>query len=387
MRTSISRTRLLLLVTALAVAGVVHARTGSPAVPASLRVAAVEPNGQVQFRQLNWLDDAGNPLVPFSRIAVAELSFSNGDAQLLLQNGGGYVNIVSDVGTGPRWSVENLYLAYPDLGYMLVSHPTMQFHAGVQDGTPVNAVAWSMAITAQPLASPPNGSPVFSQMGHADYLVGGIDNGGSGLRQIMEAIGPFVGCHALDCAQPDFIALLPIPAASIDPVNEGKMGCAPAAVARSLKYLFGSSALQGVDVQDIYAALSLLMGTNPVTGTNTDAIKSGKKKYAKQHGLDIQTNDHNFKNGVRFGSEGLENGADVEIQIKWPNGKGHLAMVTSIVSLGENKGYEIKYVDDPTQGDGTKANEEHTITVDKDGKIISGGSGKVEGFIIEKKKK
>src|SRR5712691_6223538 len=135
---------------------------------------------RVGFTQLNWLADNGTVQVPFSRVGVAEFSFSPADDQLLERNGGGYINLVTDTGTGPRWSVENLYLSYPDTDYMLASHPTLQFNLGVTNRTPVEGISWSMAVTADALASPP-GQPVEpAGVAHEDYLVGGVDGGGSG---------------------------------------------------------------------------------------------------------------------------------------------------------------------------------------------------------------
>lgn len=340
------------------------------------------------FTQLTWLDDAGGPLVPYSHVVVVEFAFGPGDLQLLAAQGGGYLNLVTDTGDGPRWSVENLYVAYPDLPYLLQSRPTLQFDAGSADGLPLQVLAWSLAITAQPLAAPPQQPPAFAQVQQREYLAGGVDAGGSGVLELVASIGPFTGCHAADCAAPQLVAMMPRPvAANVAAVDEGTMGCVPAALARSLKYLFGDGALAGTDVQDIYGELYGLLGTSAATGTKHDAIKSAKKKYAKQHDLDVQTNDWNFKNGAKFGAEGLTAGADVEMRIVWPNGQGHFVMVTEIVALGKDKGYQIKYVDDPRQGDGQAQNQEHTITVDKDGRITSGGGGSVASFMVEQRRK
>lgn len=355
---------------------------------AAPRPTEAQQGAGADFAQLNWLSNAGTPLVPASRVVSVELTFSAQAAQLLQQNGGGYVNLVTDTGMGPRWSIENLYLVYPDLNYMLVSHPTVQFDAGIADGTTLVQLQWSLTITPQPLAAPQQQPPQMALVGQSDYLVGGVDGGGSGQLELVERSSTFVGCHFAECAQPLFAALLPTPVAtSIAEVDEGTMGCVPGGLARSLKYLFGGDELAGVDVQAIYAALYGLLGTNATTGTQHDRIKKAKRDYAKQNGLGIDTHDYNFKNGVRFGSDGLSGGADVEMRIQWPNGQGHFVMVTSIVSLGKDKGYQIKYVDDPAQGDGKAANQEHTVNVDKDGNLRPPGTGKVTNFLVESKKK
>lgn len=83
----------------------------------------------------------------------------------------------------------------------------------------------------------------------------------------------------------------------------------------------------------------------------------------------------------------LEKGGDVELRIEFAGGVGHFATVTEITPLGDGKGFQIKYVDDPTQGDGKAENQEHTITTDKAGNITSGGGGKVTGFWVESKTK
>jgi hypothetical protein len=339
----------------------------------------------VRFAQLNWLRDDGSTLVPFSRVGDVEFTFSRADVRLLERNHGGYVNLATDAGTGLRWSVENLYLSYPDTDYMRASHPHVEFDLGVANGTRVDAVSWSIAVTADPLAAPPQPAR-HALVVHEDYLVGGLDGGGSGEASTPDTIGPFVGCHAADCVKPVFVAFTPAPSTrAFDTVAEGKMGCAPGAVARSLRYMFGKSQLKDVTAQDIYADLYKRMSTSPTDGTSTPALESGKRSYVKDKKLPATSQMYSFKNGTRFAPPVLTGGGDVELRIQWTQGAAHFAIVSSITPLGKGKGFEIKYVDDPDQNDGTAQNQEHTIETDSDGNIVSGGSGKVTNFLVETK--
>jgi len=343
---------------------------------------------RVGFTQLNWLADNGTVLVPFSRVGVAEFSFSPADDQLLERNGGGYINLVTDTGSGPRWSVENLYLSYPDTGYMLASHPTVQFDLGVGNGARLDLIFSSLAVTADPLASPPRHGGEHALVSHEDYLVGGMNGGGSGQEATYNTIGPFVGCRVPDCARPLFVALTPVPPTdAFEPISEDPMGCAPAAVARSLKSMFGGNELKDVTAQQVYKDLYQAMGTTLTDGTTTDNARRGKQTYVHSKKLPLVTHQYTFKNGTRFAPDALKASGDVELRIDFGQGKGHFATVTSITPQKDG-GFQIKYVDDPNQKDGKAENQEHTIYTDKDGNITSPkGSATVAGFLVETKTK
>jgi hypothetical protein len=176
-----------------------------------------------------------------------------------------------------------------------------------------------------------------------------------------------------------------VPAADLPAINEGTNGCAPAGVARSIEYMMEN---QGVSIdysaQDIYDSLYGNMGTTAANGTATaQDIADGKAQFASDTGLDIDTSlEENGVGSIGDAMDTLNGGGDVEILIIWPDGSGHVAMISSIIDNGDGT-YTITYVDDPDQGDGVAENEEVTITVDSDGNIIAGGSGHIHGLLIE----
>lgn len=159
------------------------------------------------------------------------------------------------------------------------------------------------------------------------------------------------------------------------------MGCAPGATARSIKYLMGDAV---GDVQDIYDGLAGTMGTSPTTGTSDANILNGKRKYTKQNKLKIDSHFAGWSKSAAVAAMALlDGGADIEIIIKWDNQDiGHVAMITSITRIDKDH-FQVKYVDDPNQNDGTAENKEHVITVDRDGNFPG---GKIDKMLIETKK-
>ena len=351
---------------------------------------------EAQFRQLNWMSDEETDLVPDSDVGEVEFSFSEADSALLEATSeghhGGYVNVATNTGSGPVWSVENLYLSYPDLEYMLESHPAVQFNLGVANGTPVDEIQASVVVTGEPLSSPPteySGLPVA----HEDYHVGG-NEGGSGEANTYNEISSYVGCTVPACIAPKKNDLLPKPPAKVIPkVAEDVNGCVPGAISRSLYYMFGEDELKTKTVKTVYEELRTIMAWNKVDGVTDEKVAKGKEEYVEKMKLPVKTTNDlgNFKKGVNAAPAVLIKGGDVELKINWmKDGKrvgGHVVMVTSITEFTNAKRkleYEIKYIEDPKQGSGTAANVEKTIKTDDNGVITSGLSGTVVGFLVEK---
>lgn len=351
------------------------------------QTSAASPNAavEIQFQQLHWLADDGSMHLPFSRVGVAKFSFRRSAKQLLDANGGGFLNVVTDIGnnTGPQWSVQNLYLSYRDSKELRRSHPTVQFGFPTTNGTQINNLMYVVTLTPKRLKQFPPGIPQGAMVQAADYLVGGVDEGGSGNADLPQIIGHWKGCADVNqCnVDPSKMGRILIAANKVPAVNEGKMGCAPAATARSIKYLLGNTV---GDVQGIYEGLAGAMGTNTTTGTNKDNILKGKRKYTKDNKLKINSTMPGWsKSQAANAISALNSGADIELVIKWNNQEiGHVAMVTSITQIGKNQ-WQIKYVDDPVQGDGKAENQEHVIVVDRDGNFEG---GKVTDLLIETKK-
>lgn len=330
----------------------------------------------VGFTQLDWIGEAGEPDIPFSRVGVAEISFGVGETRFLEPDGGGFVNITTslDGGATSTWSVQNLYLSYPDEAHLQESSPSVQFDLGIPNGVPLDSLAFFVSVTTEPLLDPPVGPLGPAAVDHAGYHTGGLDNGGSGLSSLPYTIGPWVGGDFAIAFVLDTAAAL-VGGDGVAAVNEDTNGCAPGAVARSIHYLLGDPS---INVQDIYNGLYGAMGTGP-NGSTMGGIIGGKQAYNDSQGLGIDTDHVDWDGDLGAIMDALDAGADVEIFIRWDNGAGHMAMVTGITQLSNGQ-YQITYVDDPHQGDGQAENAEHTITVNPDGTFAG---GKVEGFLVE----
>ena len=327
---------------------------------------------RVEFSQLNWLGEGGEPGFPQSRVGTAEFSFGPAAASLVSDRGA-FINVVTQVPGGTRsWSIRNLFVRYPSPEHMAGSHPSVQFSLTTPNGLRVPSLAYSLSVTATPLLAEPFGPFSLAPVALENYLTGGLNGGGSGRAIIPLIIGPWIGIPKVPAGE---TVTTNVPADEIPAVDEDTNGCAPAAVARSIAYMTGSD-----DVQDIYDDLYDDMGTTEEGGTTDDNIVAGKAAYAEENGLDIDT-DLNLDGleSIDDAMDTLEDGGDVEILISWTGGGGHAAMVTSITDNGDGT-YTITYVDDPNQGDGQAENEEHTITVNADGSFPG---GQVDGFLTE----
>lgn len=332
------------------------------------------PSGvRVEFSQLNWLGEGDEPGFPLSRVGTAEFSFGP-EAAPLVAGDGAFLNIVTQVPGGTRsWAVRNLFVRYPSPAHMAGSHPSVQFSLTTPNGLRVPSLSYAMSVTSVPLLAAPSGPLAFVPVALENYLTGGRNGGGSGGSTIPLTIGPWIGFPVIPAGT---TTTTTVAADDIPAVDEGKMGCAPGAVARSIAYMTDDDT-----AQDIYDELYKDMKTDPANGGTTDPnTVAGKAAYAAAHGLDITTD----LNSDGLGSIGdaidvLDDGGDVEILITWNNKSGHVAMVTSITDNGDGT-YTVTYVDDPEQGDGKAENQEHTITVNADGSFAG---GHVDGFITE----
>jgi hypothetical protein len=325
----------------------------------------------VEFAQLNWLGEGGEPGFPQSRVGTAEFSFGPAAAPLVAGDGA-FINIVTQVPGGTRsWAVRNLFVRYPSAAHMAGSHPSVQFSLTTPNGLRVPSLSYAMRVTASPLNLPPSGTFAFSPVALENYLTGGRHGGGSGQSLRPLTIGPWIGFPKIPAGETTTTS---VPVDDIPEVNEDPGGCAPGSVARSIAYMTGAD-----DAQDIYEDLYEDMGTTE-EGTDDQDIVDGKAAYAEENGLDITT-DLNLDGlgSIEDAIDTLGDGGDVEILITWDDGTGHAAMVTSITDNGDGT-YTITYVDDPDQTDNEPGNEEHTITVNADGSF---DGGQVDGFITE----
>jgi hypothetical protein len=354
------------------------------------RPAPQDDGIQVTFKQLNWLGPGKTVRFPSSRVAVAELAF-NSSATDKLVGQGSFVNLVIQVPgrAGREWVVQNLFLRYEDENFLLGSNPSVQFPLPTPNAVRVPRLSYHLSVTPEPLAVAPSGSLLQARVASMNYQVGGLVNGGSDKSSYPLQVRPWVGIQPSEdkivAQQQMQTAAIKVPAGNVVAINEGTNGCAPAGVARSIQYMLDNQGTHlGISAQDIYNELYGDMGTTAANGTASgQAIANGKGQFTGNHNLNINTNLSMAGIGNIGGAMNtLNGGGDVEVLIQWPNGSGHVAMITSIVAL-PGGGYQITYVDDPTQGDGVAQNEQVTITVDGNGNLTSGGTGSIVGLLTE----
>ncbi|MCP3904900.1 MAG: hypothetical protein GY715_14845 [Planctomycetes bacterium] len=329
-----------------------------------------------QVRQLDWLDDDVGVLIPFSRVGEIVFTFDPADPEDQILFNLGYVNVLLN---DNFWVVQNLPLLYLSPEHMSLSQPSVQFGLPIENGVPFEQAFVNVTITPEPLDFPPFGTSVFKPVFPFPYHAGGFEGGGSSLSDIPFVIGSWVG---------PFIPILPTDIAFTDlehpirAVDEEKNGCAPASAARSIQYMGDVAGFATGTAQEIYGDLKDDMGTSVgpgSTGTSVGDFLTGKDEYVDENNLPIDTVQTFGMADICDAADAINDGGDVEIMIAWSGGGGHAAMIKSIIKWPDGSA-TITYVDDPTQGDGTAANEEHVIHVNPDG-TFDGGS--IIGFQIE----
>lgn len=360
--------------------------------------ASSPPGIAVHFRQLHWLGvDEGEVLVSYSRVGEAELDFGPEAAPMLVGEGA-YVNVVTERAGDRAWSVRNLRLSYPSSGRMLSASPSVQFALGNEPGEPVSSLLYTVTVSSEPLYDALFLVPDQLALVETDeYHAGGYEGGGSSLSGIPQLIGDWGGVAAVPgIGEPP----PPYEAANgreggdnLPAVDEGRNGCAPGAIARSLRYLgnvWGDGT--GPTANQIYLELYDEMGTTARDGTLDRNIIPGKNRVINNHDWPVDTgyfgfpaNEDDVYNYMLGLFMALDGGADVEILIKWYPAGGHAAMVTDVVRV--RGGFQVTFVDDPRQGNGRTENREHVVFVDYEGYMWCAWTewpcGYVDGFIVE----
>lgn len=353
-------------------------------------------HGEVTFYQQEWMewgDGAPEPLYPSSNVGTVQFLFSDGAGEwFLAEHGGGWLNVVIDTTShngSEQWAVQNLYLVYDDLDFLLGSAPTVQFSLGLVDpDIPLPLLEAAVFLSSEPLEEQPEAEalvdyPVILE----PYLVGGFNGGGSAISDIPFIIGPWIGPTSL----PVRVATINITAANITAIDEGHAGCFPGSAARSISYLGEVHNFDTHDPMHMYGDLVEFMGTDICgTGTTGDDALSGKNSYCLANNWTINshivytdtydpTGGSSWADLMKQVQDDLDAGCDVEILIRWSRGGGHAAMVTAVTRHADGSA-TIGYVDDPNQGDGKAENEEHVIATDDSGNFRT---GTVCGFMIE----
>lgn len=348
----------------------------------------------ISFNQVDWLNASGGFQSQNSNWGLANFDFDSGDLGSLFSDGAGglygYLNLAVTVSGGVTdgWAVQN-HLVYFDNSLALVDRlsDTFTFNLGVS-GAAAGSVTYVSSITAAPLISGPIGSSSGGSIATQSWLWGGeADTNFGGYvgeagNFVPTSATNYVGEGAPAAANKGANAAIGTAEKNIAKVNEELNGCAPAAAARSLKYLG-----VGGNVQDIYDSLksNTYMKTSlGATGSGTQIVNflAGKRKYTTDNNLPITTTEEmNFATVVNA----LKNGADVEIGVYWGKNAqgqsmgGHCAFVSQIVTLkdanGASTGYEVKIIEDPTQGDGTAANSTRWLKFDTAGNMSGYGTG------------
>ncbi len=354
-----------------------------------------DDHGEVSFMQLEWMASPEEALYPYSNVGEVEFAFLAGAGDWLLdQHGGGWLNVVIDTtaaGGDLQWAVQNLYLTYKNMDYLLGSTPSVQFSLGLDNETPIEELEAAVFLSSEPLEEQPEAEELSAYTVSLEpYLVGGgmfgdLD-GGSATSDIPLIIGPFIGLAAL----PVRTESISIPVKNVTKINEGHNMCARGAVARSISYLGKVHNFTTDNPQDIYDDLVKAMNITGNNRTIEAKLLDGKNSYCVKKGLNITSeilpptgvpnSTAMWKDITKKVQDALKNKCDVEIWIAWNATSGHMAMVTS-VTTSANGSATITYVDDPIQGDGNATNKAHVISTNASGNFDTTSS--VVGFMIE----
>jgi hypothetical protein len=342
-----------------------------------------EIHGEVTFFQLSWMASPEEALYPYSNVGMVEFTFSEGAGDWLLdQYDGGYLNVVIDTtaaGGTDQWAVQNLYLTYKNLDFLLDSTPSVQFSLGLDGETLIESLEAAVLLSDELLKE----SPVVKEehfesfkVSIMPYLVGGLFGGGSAMSDIPKIIGPWIG----PLVPPVETHSIAVTGAYIPPIEEGHMGCAPGAAARSISYLGQVHDFPTPSPQDIYNNLVRRMKTDICgEGTVIRNMRDGKNSYSVAKGFPIGPSRLvDWNNNIPMVTDALAAGCNVEIFIGWSKGGGHAAMVTK-VSVHADGSTTIHYVDDCQDTQGAQ-NWHRVIRTDPAGNFRD---GEVWGFMIQ----
>ena len=189
------------------------------------------------------------------------------------------------------------------------------------------------------------GQPVYNTtVTPVDYHTGGYNGGGTG--SLGQPAFNAWGNGARPAGRPVATAWVGGTVNTLPTVSEDWMGCAPAGVGRSIRYMLNNAGAGGPTAQQIYAGLYGAMGTGR-NGTAPNNMVNGKANWATANGYGITTGWVNAGQAMNI----IANGGDVEIALVW-NGGGHVAMIVQIQQNADGS-YQIWYIDDPRQGTGS----------------------------------
>jgi hypothetical protein len=369
----------------------------------------VSDYGEVSFSQLAWMASTDKALYPYSNIGEVEFSFSEGAGDWLLEDygnedyGGGWLNVVidtTDAGGDVEWAVQNLYLVYPDMDYLLGSTPSVQFSLGLDNETRIEEGQLQAAVflSHEPLEGQPQADELLTYpVSSMPYLVGGLDGEASADPTIPHLNGSFVGADFIGCSSPAVSTeSICFPVNQVASIDEDVNMCSCGAYARSIYYLAMKWLFPADNPQMIYD--DLVEARETVWATNQtwpQKVLCLKDSYCGQNCTNIASElvlktgsggNISWSDLTKKVQGALKDCCDVEIWYGWRknvagNFTGHMAMVTSVTNHRDGS-TTIHCVDDPQQGMGGAQNHEHVVSTNNSG-WAPNGLHVVYGFVIE----
>jgi hypothetical protein len=382
-----------------------------------LGTAAPASAGSLSINQVSWLSSLGGYLAQYSEWGTANFQIGPGDTSLFTPSGSGYfgyLQVATNANGGDganNWAVQNKLMVFNSINDFQGRLPeTMTFNLGVSRGMDLSGATGYRAtifVTSAPLASMPSidlhGSQYAVSVGQDQWLFGGgaQDQGSPTYSGQAGQATPPLAVNYLGAAVADTKKSgqkIAVKDTDIAAVDEEVNGCGPAAKARSILYLKQLGLLKTNDAaQKIYDDLKsdtymkTKLGAGLKRGTTEKNFIDGANKYSTDKKLGLKTEKSLTPGSVELA---LENKEDVEIHVYWgKNGTtdlgGHIAFVSEIVVYRDDRfnvtGYEVKIIDDPTQGDSKAENRSRWLKFDKDDNLAGFGTGaKLEHFYEEK---
>jgi hypothetical protein len=357
----------------------------------------------VQFGQMDWLDDHGDPVLMQSRWGQVTIM-----TQPCPQSG--YLNVVvSSALSGNQWGVRNFYLAasapysgafQPDNGPVTTTFDLGLL--GVQDGTDLASLSYQYMVTPDPLFVQPLPSqpPVLVPVNSITVRTGGaaeshdeVFTGPGDPSLPVEIVDPGIEFEEIDIDRPN-----------VPNVETAKNQCAPASIANCMKWMsdYWNLGLEGT-LEEILEDVDDATGREECKGLKHKEIIEGKLKFIKAKGLPVRvhymskwvsgdTTAHG-RTATRDGGiptwdyikQELEKGQDIELVYQRDNGGAHAVVVTGVYQKKDGtKG--IRFKDDIEQDDDDAGTDDRESDIgDNDGSmnILSRPKNKVTGVFSE----
>lgn len=332
--------------------------------------------------QYDW-PMADGTYVMNSRAGAVRLRLDDQAAQLLDENGGGWINISvqNNVSGGHQWIVRNIYASFPTVESMMSAPVVLPIGIGDVSGLPWQNNLLDVELTPTPQdAMNMDGGSVTVLHEVYPYPIGGLIfpsavDGGSGCTDANTAAMQGQGgasSSATQDPQPTGGARHPVGIGGLGKIDfEGK-DCGPASVTASIEMMAGVRNHPLPSTQDLFKRLKENMKTDE-TGTTTSDLLDGKNKTTCELELPVCSQIIGWE-FLWLIQQLIADGHDVEIMYKQgdcsdPCAPGHMAVIEGIINLDNGETVFVTGEPRKNPAPGEPAWERNFLPVRPDGTI------------------